>query len=127
MYIVKKPLTIGSERRPVGSVVTAEEAPNAALLERTGYLVKAQEPFEAVLETTGLIIPLMDKKGTEEISVAEDEVLTIFSLLQMGPDDAVSTIEEEKSEAVLKLMCSCDHRKPVISAAKARLKVVVEE
>ena len=127
MYIVKKPLTIGSERRPVGSVVTAEEAPNAALLEKTGYLVKAQEPFEAVLETTGLIIPLMDKKGTEEISVAEDEVLTIFSLLQMGPDDAVSTIEEEKSEAVLKLMCSCDHRKPVISAAKARLKVVVEE
>ena len=127
MYIVKKPLTIGSERRPVGSVVTAEEAPNAALLERTGYLVKAQEPFTAALESTGFIIPLMDKNGIEEVSIAEDEALTIFSLLQMGVDDAVSALEEEKSEAVLKLICNCDHRKTVISAAKARMKVVVEE
>ena len=127
MYIVKKPLTIGSERRPVGSVVTAEEAPNAALLERTGYLVKAQEPFTAALESTGFIIPLMDKNSIEEISMAEDEVLRIFSLLQMGADDAVSNLGEEESESVLKTICTCDHRKAVISAAKARLKVVVEE
>ena len=127
MYIVKKPLTIGSERRPVGSVVTAEEAPNAALLERTGYLVKAQEPFTAALESTGFIIPLMDKNSIEEISMAEDEVLRIFSLLQMGADDAVSNLGEEESESVLKMICTCDHRKAVISAAKARLKVVVEE
>lgn len=127
MYIVKKPLTIGSERRPVGSVVTAEEAPNAALLERTGYLVKAQEPFTAALESTGFIIPLMDKNSIEEISMAEDEVLRIFSLLQMGADDAVSNLGEEESESVLKMICTCDHRKAVISGAKARLKVVVEE
>lgn len=127
MYIVKKPLTIGSERRPVGSVVTAEEAPNAALLERTGYLVKAQEPFTAALESTGFIIPLMDKNIIVEISPAEDEVLRIFSLLQMGADDAVSNLGEEESESVLKTICTCDHRKAVISAAKARLKVVVEE
>ena len=127
MYIVKKPLTIGSERRPVGSVVTAEEAPNAALLERTGYLVRAQEPFTAALESTGFIILLMDKNSIEEISMAEDEVLRIFSLLQMGADDAVSNLGEEESESVLKMICTCDHRKAVISAAKARLKVVVEE
>ena len=127
MYIVKKPLTIGSERRPVGSVVTAEEAPNAALLERTGYLVRAQEPFTAALESTVFIILLMDKNSIEEISMAEDEVLRIFSLLQMGADDAVSNLGEEESESVLKMICTCDHRKAVISAAKARLKVVVEE
>ena len=69
----------------------------------------------------------MDKNSIVEISPAEDEVLRIFSLLQMGADDAVSNLGEEESEAVLKLICSCDHRKPVISAAKARLKVVVEE
>ena len=127
MYIVRKPLTIGADRRAVGSVVTEEEAPNATLLERTGYLVRAHEPFTGALETKELIIPLMDKNGIEEISIAEDEALTIFSLLQMGVDDAVSALEEEKSEAVLKLICNCDHRKTVISAAKARMKVVVEE
>ena len=127
MYIVKKPLTIGGERRTVGSVVTAEEAPNAALLSRTGYLVKAQEPLPEVEEFSGFIIPLIDKEGSEEISMAEDEILRIFSLLQMGADDAVSNLGEEESESVLKMICTCDHRKAVISAAKARLKVVVEE
>lgn len=127
MYIVKKPLTIGGERRPVGSVVTAEEAPNAALLTRTGYLVKAQELLSGVENSSGFIIPLMDKDGSEDISVAEDEVVDTFRILQMGADDAVNILGDTESEAVLKLIINCDHRKAVISAAKARLKVVVEE
>ena len=92
MYIVKKPLTIGSERRPVGAVVTAEEAPNAALLERAGYLVKAQEPFSRACNPGGFIIPLADKDGSEEISVGEEEVLTAFRILQNGAEDAVNAL-----------------------------------
>lgn len=127
MYIVKKPLFIGGERRPVGSVVTAEEASNATMLERAGYLVKVQEPFPTVEDSTGFIIPLMDKDGSEGISMAEDEVVTVFGILQKGAEDAVNALGEVESVAVLKLICNCDRRKTVISAAKARLKVVVEE
>ena len=127
MYIVNKPLTIGGIRRTVGSSVEADEVPNAGLLERTGYLTKTQEAFTGVLESTGFVIPLAGKDGSEEISVVDDEVVTAFILLQMGAEEAVNALEDTDSEAVLKLIINCDHRKTVISAAKTRLKVVVEE
>ena len=132
MYIVNKPLTIGGTRRSVGSLVETEEVLNAGLLERTGYLTRTQEAITGVLESTGFIIPLTGKDGSEEISLGEDEVQEVFAILQMSAEEAVAIIADIRNEAELKLLCSCDHRKASINATKARLKelsdkVVIDE
>ena len=122
MYIVKKPLSIGGVRRTVGSVVTAEEAPNAALLERTGYLAKTQEALTGVLESTGFVIPLAGKDEPEEISLSDSEVQEVFAVLQMSAEEAVAIIADIESEAEIKLLCACDNRKSIVNATKARMK-----
>lgn len=126
MYIVKKPLTIGGERRTVGSVVTEEEAPNAALLERTGYLTKTQEGFTGHLASTGFVIPLTGKDGPEEISLSENEVQRVFAILQMGIEEATAALSTE-AEPTLKVLCACDNRKSVANAVKARLKELADK
>ena len=127
MYIVKKPLKLLGKRRWPGDTIEEKDIPNVALLLREGYLSEIPDELPEVFKETGLIIPVSGKDGSEDISVAKDEVVDAFRILQMGAEDAVNALGDTESEEVLKLIINCDHRKTVISAAKARLKVVVGE
>ena len=127
MYIVKKPLKLLGKRRWPGDTIEEKDIPNVALLLREGYMSEIPDEISGVLESTGINIPVCGKEGSTEVVMSEDEVKSVFAMLQMSTSDVSDNIKGIQSTEVLTLIGACDNRKAVQSAVKTRLKDVIGE
>lgn len=131
MYKALKPFPMSGEQYLIDDIVdvsTLTDTQIARLLKKK-FIVNVDVGADAVtatLETALLAIPVIDKDETFAVSLSEQDIVDVFTVLQLSADDAIKNIAEIEADNVLILIHKIDSRKTVKEAAKNRATALAE-
>lgn len=126
MYIALKPCTISGSKYLVNDVVDTSalsSAEVAALIKRKQIAGNNEGVVPAAsLESTLIAIPVLGEEENFAVSLSDEQIVEVFTVLQQTADDAIKAIGEMTAENALILIHRIDERKTVKKAAEARAK-----
>lgn len=133
MYIALKPCTIAGKKYLVDDTVDTSVLTNkevASLVKRRMIAgngegiahVDAPAPPESPL----LAVPILGEAEPFAVALTNEQIVDVFTVLQMNADDAAKAIGEMTEENPLIVIHRIDERKTVKKAAEARAKEITE-
>lgn len=131
MYKALKPFPMSGKQYLIDDIVdvsTLSDTQIARLLKKR-FIVNVDVGADAVtatLETALLAIPVLDKDEAFAVSLSEQDIVDVFTILQLSADDAIKNIAEINADNALILIHKIDSRKTVKEAAKNRASELAE-
>lgn len=125
MYIALKPCTISGSKYLVNDVVDTSalsSAEVAALIKRKQIAGNDEGVVPAASLETLIAIPVLGEEENFAVSLSDEQIVEVFTVLQQTADDAIKAIGEMTAENALILIHRIDERKTVKKAAEARAK-----
>lgn len=131
MYKALKPFPMSGKHYLIDDVVdvsTLTDTQIARLLKKR-LIVNVDVAADAVTvqpEGVMLAIPVIDKDETFAVSLSEQDIVDVFTVLQLSAEKAIEMIAEINAENTLILIHKLDDRKTVKEAAKNRATALAE-
>lgn len=131
-FCCSKPVQLGGTEYKPGDIIPAGTVLDSRVraLKSNGYISEITEndevpagkvqPVSPVV--TDIEIPIKSEGGEDmKIQLAQDEIIAVFTMLQLNADECVAAIGNENRENVLIMVHATDSRKTVKSAVKTRV------
>lgn len=130
-YKALKPFPMSGKKYLIDDIVDVSTLTDTqiARLIKKGLIVNVDVDADAVtatLETALLAIPVIDKDETFAVSLSEQDIVDVFTALQISAEKAIEMIAEINAENTLILIHKLDDRKTVKEAAKNRATALAE-
>ncbi len=125
--IAKKPCKFGGRKFYIGEEIPEKLVKDANRQEQLGTLTitsDAGAELEEVVETLDVILSTDDGEGTVSIALTQEELQTVFDVMQKSAADAAEAIGTVESENVLIAIHAADSRSTVKKAAEKRADVL---
>lgn len=124
MYIALKPCTISGAKYLTNDCVDTSAltpAEVSALIKRKVIAGNNEGVAPAAsLESTLIAIPVLGEEENFAVSLSDEQIVDVFTVLQQTADDAIKAIGEMTAENALILIHRIDDRKTVKAAAEKR-------
>ena len=124
MYIALKPCTISGAKYLTNECVdtSALSVAEVSALVKRKVIAGNNEGVAPVasLESTLIAIPVLGEEENFAVSLSDEQIVEVFTVLQLTADDAIKAIGEMTAENALILIHRIDDRKTVKAAAEKR-------
>lgn len=128
-YKALKPFPMSGKKYLIDDIVdvsTLTDTQIARLIKKKFIVDIGEEAVTAELESTLIAIPVIDKDETFAVSLSEQDIVDVFTALQLSAEKAIEMIAEINAENTLILIHKLDDRKTVKEAAKNRATALAE-
>ena len=129
MYKSLKPFPMSGKQYLIDDIVdvsTLSDTQIARLLKKKFIVDIGEGAITVQPEGVMLAIPVIDKDETFAVSLSEQDIVDVFTILQLSAEKAIEMIAEINAENTLILIHKLDDRKTVKEAAKNRATALAE-